>query len=230
MQASRSTKVLDEDQLQPATPSELSQAWEDLVSGRARISGSYSSRSRHFIELVVPNAGVAKRIPSARELSLLTQSFEGLPRKVVADEINRSISSVSSTVCRLLSTFGLPCSCRYAPILPMIMYREQLLMRRASDTLRCPPRSASAARVISVVRPDLALRGQLTSAEHDVLQKLVDGMTYAEVASGRARAHRTICNQVANIYRKLGISGRGALLAWLVDHGTSVEQVAGSVG
>lgn len=230
MQASRSTNVLDGDQLRPATPSELSQAWEDLVSGRARISASYSSRSRHFIELVAPKAHVATRIPSARELSLLTQSFEGSPRKVVADEVNRSISCVSSTVCRLLSTFGLAGGCRYAPILPMIMYREWLLMRRASDILPCSPQSPSAAWVISVVRPDLVLRSQLTGAEQDVLQKLVDGMTYAEVASGRARAHRTICNQVANIYRKIGISGRGALLAWLVDHGTSVEQVVGSVG
>ena len=55
----------------------------------------------------------------------------------------------------------------------------------------------------------------LTTAEEAVLALLLDGHDNATIAEARGTAARTIANQIAGIYRKLGVSSRAELAAKL---------------
>jgi DNA-binding NarL/FixJ family response regulator len=58
--------------------------------------------------------------------------------------------------------------------------------------------------------------GKLSPAEREVARDAVDGRSNAEIAQRRGRTVRTIANQLASIYRKLGVGSR-AELAVLVE-------------
>lgn len=53
----------------------------------------------------------------------------------------------------------------------------------------------------------------LTESEQSVMQLVLEGMSNQEIAKARRRAVRTIANQVASIFRKLGIGSRCELYA-----------------
>ncbi len=55
----------------------------------------------------------------------------------------------------------------------------------------------------------------LTAAESEVVSDVLRGLTNAEIARRRRRSPRTIANQLASIYRKLGVSSRFDLAALL---------------
>ena len=53
----------------------------------------------------------------------------------------------------------------------------------------------------------------LTPAERAVARDAIAGLSNAAIAKKRRRAPRTIANQLAAIYRKLGVGSRAALAA-----------------
>jgi DNA-binding CsgD family transcriptional regulator len=54
----------------------------------------------------------------------------------------------------------------------------------------------------------------LSAAERDVAELAARGLSNTEIARARRVATRTIANQLAGVYRKLGVSGRRELRAW----------------
>lgn len=61
----------------------------------------------------------------------------------------------------------------------------------------------------------------LTEAERDVVTLLLEGRSNQEIATMRGRSYRTIANQLAAIYRKLGVASRTELIAALDASGAS---------
>jgi DNA-binding NarL/FixJ family response regulator len=60
----------------------------------------------------------------------------------------------------------------------------------------------------------------LSPSEWDVACRLVDGESHKAIAAGRGTSPRTVDNQVASLFGKLGIQSRNELAeALLVDHG-----------
>jgi DNA-binding CsgD family transcriptional regulator len=57
------------------------------------------------------------------------------------------------------------------------------------------------------------LTSSLTESERDVMRLILQGKSNSEIARDRRRAVRTIANQVASIFRKLGIGSRCELYA-----------------
>ncbi len=53
----------------------------------------------------------------------------------------------------------------------------------------------------------------LTAAEHAVLSSILDGLTNAQIAARRGTSPRTVANQVATLFRKLGVRSRSELAA-----------------
>ncbi len=60
-------------------------------------------------------------------------------------------------------------------------------------------------------------RWDLTPAEADVAMFAIKGFSIAETAQLRGSAEGTVKAQLNAVYRKAGVSGRGALLGLLVD-------------
>jgi DNA-binding NarL/FixJ family response regulator len=73
-------------------------------------------------------------------------------------------------------------------------------------------------RVISLPRPDSALSCKLSPAECSVVGLLMAGHTHAEIGEVRNRSARTIANQLAAAFNKLGVSGRVELLRYALEN------------
>ena len=53
----------------------------------------------------------------------------------------------------------------------------------------------------------------LTASEADVMTLILEGLSNKEIAKRRGRAVRTIANQIASLFRKLGVNSRSELMA-----------------
>lgn len=58
---------------------------------------------------------------------------------------------------------------------------------------------------------------KLTPAERAVAEAMIDGKSNAEIAKLRGRSVRTIANQIASIFRKLGVGSRAELASRMID-------------
>lgn len=56
-------------------------------------------------------------------------------------------------------------------------------------------------------------RNELSGAEEDVLERLLDGATYNEIADARRTSLGTVRKQVESVYRKVGVRSRAELAA-----------------
>jgi DNA-binding CsgD family transcriptional regulator len=59
----------------------------------------------------------------------------------------------------------------------------------------------------------------LSPAEREILAAVLEGATYAEIARVRGTSARTVSNQVAALFAKLGVRSRVELAAWLAAGG-----------
>jgi DNA-binding NarL/FixJ family response regulator len=55
----------------------------------------------------------------------------------------------------------------------------------------------------------------LTDAERDVAVNLLQALPQREIARRRGRSMRTVANQVASVYRKVGVHGRTEFVAYM---------------
>jgi DNA-binding NarL/FixJ family response regulator len=69
--------------------------------------------------------------------------------------------------------------------------------------------------VLSIPLPRPPEAARLTPAERQVLDLLLRGRSNAAIAGRLGRATRTVANQVAAIFQKLGVNSRGELAAVL---------------
>jgi len=60
----------------------------------------------------------------------------------------------------------------------------------------------------------------LTPAERAVAREVLEGHSNAEIARRRNSSPRTVVNQLAAVYRKLGVSSRAELAATWIDDET----------
>jgi DNA-binding CsgD family transcriptional regulator len=100
--------------------------------------------------------------------------------------------------------------------------------RHAAIALHSPLRGCAdrqfSEQTITVPRPDMALGAWLAPAEHAVINLLIEGHCYAEIATARQTSIRTVANQVASGFRRLGVSGRAELLCLLARWGLDDPQ------
>ena len=75
--------------------------------------------------------------------------------------------------------------------------------------------------LVSFPMPDIDWQKELTEAEISVVHDVLAGLSNAEIGDKRGTALRTVANQVAAIFRKLGVSSRLELsLCVLTDRAT----------
>jgi DNA-binding CsgD family transcriptional regulator len=105
---------------------------------------------------------------------------------------------------------------------------------RAKDDEPKPPPGLMARR-IRARESDLAILwfpvgagSEMTRVEHEIVDLLLAGKRNAEIAAERGTAERTVANQVANIFRKLGVQSRAELVARaaLLGGGTGADDAS----
>jgi DNA-binding CsgD family transcriptional regulator len=75
------------------------------------------------------------------------------------------------------------------------------------------------------VRPAALVAGELTAAEAAVMALAAAGLANEEIARARGRSPRTVANQLASAYRKLGVGSRSELVARLAGVGAAERRV-----
>ena len=67
--------------------------------------------------------------------------------------------------------------------------------------------------------PAVEVPTALSTAEQEVVQLVLEGMSNREIARHRGTSVRTAANQLASIYRKLNVSSRAELATMLAESG-----------
>jgi len=143
--------------------------------------------------------------------------------KAVAFELRMGLSSVAAAIQDCLLGMGIPGRLSQASVL-LTMAACAAHQPEHSPTLGRLSRveaNGEAYWVVSVIRPDLNFPVPLSHAEAAVVRELVAGRSHAQISSLRATSPRTVANQLATVFRKLGVSGRGAVVHKLIQHSLS---------
>jgi DNA-binding CsgD family transcriptional regulator len=197
----------------PVQTIELCQLWHELASGRRQIADCAASDSHYFLLLTRALKRVgARRGIRTRNFHVLNRVLLNPSRKQVSVELGLSTSSIAALSKQSLSSIGLSCTpCTAPPLLIMAAAAacagansgpgataERWILAPHYELVRAP-------------RPELRFASELSRAELEVAQRLLEGKSYAEIARSRKTAARTIANQVASVFRRMSVSGRAEL-------------------
>ena len=103
------------------------------------------------------------------------------------------------------------------------------LDRLLIDPARVDGQLVGSPRLISCALPGASLAARLTPSERSVANLMIEGKTHVEIAADRGTTLRTTANQLASIFAKLGVSGRGELRSKAIREASMVftRKVAG---
>jgi len=183
-------------------PSEALRLWRELVAGRWTLVDHFDADGRHFLFAHVnPEAAASLRELSPRQVSVLRLVREGLAGKRVAGLLGISEGAVSQNLHQAMRKLRL---------------RSLGSLLRVSRLLE-QPRSPSWIVKGEVGAFDLGACHapsripELSAAERQISELLLDGASNSEIAEIRGSVYRTVANQIARIYEKLGVNSRAEL-------------------
>jgi DNA-binding CsgD family transcriptional regulator len=197
---------------------DLSWVWYELVSGNWKFNATFSTADRLYA-LFEPIEPHTARPIAAHHCRVLARYLIGESQKSLAIELGLSPSAVTCRIQYALKAMGLAgCGSRAPLLLAVAAHARQAApaIRGRRSQLALP--DGRSLWVISVRRPDLEFPARLSAAEAAVVRELVAGRSHAQIASLRRTSLRTVANQLAAVFRKLSVSGRGELIACLVSH------------
>jgi DNA-binding NarL/FixJ family response regulator len=198
----------------------LAEVWHELTTGQTRIIDGFITEERCYLRLTLPLGRVRGAALSGRRLSILQGLLCGQSIKALAYDLSLSPSTVSyegKAALRQLGMEGTPCKAN--PLLAMLARAEADEQLDRCARIACYSEADGMFRVIGAPRPDARLAPVLSPAEFAVVRGLLEGRNYLEIARNRGTSTRTVANQLAAAFRRLGVSGRGSLLNHVVCSG-----------
>jgi DNA-binding CsgD family transcriptional regulator len=204
----------------------LSALWTELVSGLCKIEHTeFTEQSCTVVVTRHRVSGVEGARLSSRDTEILERALLEGVRKSVAVDFGLCPSSIAEILRRCFVFMGLSCWPSRIPFLlvmaahakhePDAQRGAKLLLAQNQQFLR---------QTITVARPDNELREWLSPAEYAVTRLLIEGKSYQEMARLRKTSKRTVANQLASAFHRLGISGRAELLCLLAKRKLGSEQ------
>jgi DNA-binding CsgD family transcriptional regulator len=207
---------------------ELSALWDELVAGTCKID-SWSHEPDTWSMVVSRAPAVVGNPPVPlrhRDQEILEHTLLCGIRKIVAVEVGLSCSSIAVIMQSCFQFMGLSC---LPSRIPGLVVAAAHARHRHTTQFRSQMRGSRdrmfTHQSIRVPRPDRALASWLAPAEHAVIALLIEGQSYAEIAQARNTSIRTVANQVASGFRRLGVSGRAELLCLLARWGLDAPEV-----
>ncbi|MEO7037133.1 MAG: helix-turn-helix transcriptional regulator [Polyangiaceae bacterium] len=195
---------------------ELSALWQDLINGKWFVRTGFCSETECFLVLE-PRASAGSRPPPAHVVTMLEQVLTGESQKALAIDASLSRSTVATRCAGCLRNIGKEHTLSRVPTLLLLAAHAARGMKLGSATVRQIAGVNSERWLVSYERPDGVLRATLSDAEREVTRLLVEGRTHTQMARVRKTSPRTIANQLGASFRKLGVSGRTALVSKLLQ-------------
>lgn len=202
---------------------DVARLWRNLARGTRRVVDSFFSEERCYLVLSLEASAAATPI-EGRRLEILEAVLGGLRQKNIAIDLQLAPSTVALNSRLALESLGVDCKPSRAH--PLLMLAARAAQGRARILARCSKFVAVDERelmVISAPRPDRRLDVLLPEAELSVIRRLVEGLSYGDIARRRGTSTRTIANQITAVFRRLKVSGRNELVQRLFG-----EQIAGN--
>jgi DNA-binding CsgD family transcriptional regulator len=192
--------------------------WRGILDGELQLVDRFASGGTRYLVLrPAPASARATATLTRRERQVLDEAVRGMDVAEIALHLGLSPSTVASHRARAFSKLGLAA--------------HDLMLGPLARAYRMTVGSGCWG--VVVLQP-LAERlpDVLTRTERAVATMVVDGHSNAEIAASRGRSVRTIANQVAAVYRKLGVVNRTQLVMKLMgDHDSrSGRRPAGGLG
>jgi DNA-binding CsgD family transcriptional regulator len=205
---------------------DLADLWRALKDGRVFVTGTSCQDGRCFATLSTTPDG--RRTPRTADLTALERVLSGELNKAVAIDLGISASTLSlqcSKALRAIAAETLVSRVSIVLVMAALAARGWPLPHARVD------QRAATGSTVSFELPGARLMGRLTGVETEVLRLTIEGKSHAEIARGRGTSRRTVANQLAAIFRKLGVSGRAALRARAVEeHSREWSAKAGAAG
>jgi DNA-binding NarL/FixJ family response regulator len=195
----------------------LARVWQELRAGQCQIVDSFITEERYYLLLSPPRDGKQRLALSDRRRSLLEGVLCGQSIKALAFDFGLSQSTVFHEAKAALYQLGMECTpCRVNPLVTMLARAALDNQLSRSAKIACFADTETMFRVVGTARPDVRLAPILSPAEFAVIRGLIEGRNYLEIAANRGTSTRTVANQLAAAFRRLGVSGRGSLLNHIV--------------
>lgn len=194
----------------------LSALWTELVSGLCKIE--HTEFTQQTCTVVVTRghrAGVGGTRLSARDTEILERALLEGVRKSVAVDFGLCPSSIAEILRRCFVFMGLSCWPSRIPLLLVMAAHAKHAPEAQRGAAILAQNQQFPRQSISVARPDNELAEWLSPAEYAVTRLLIEGKSYQEMAKLRDTSKRTVANQLASAFHRLGISGRAELLCLL---------------
>ncbi|HKO49936.1 MAG TPA: helix-turn-helix transcriptional regulator [Polyangiaceae bacterium] len=204
----------------------LSALWTELVSGLCKIE--HTEFTQQTCTVVVTRAhrlsGEEGARLSSRDTEILERALLEGVRKSVAADFGLCPSSIAEILRRCFVFMGLSCwPSRIPLLLVMAAHAKYAPDSQRGAKLLLSQNQQFPRQTISVARPDNELSAWLSPAEYAVTRLLIEGKSYQEMAKLRATSKRTVANQLASAFHRLGISGRAELLCLLAQRKLGTE-------
>jgi len=198
----------------------LSALWTELISGFCKVR--QVTFSAQTCDLLVKRQHRAEEPPSlalpARDVEILERALTEGVRKSVAADFKLCPSSVAEILRRCFVFMGLSCwPSRIPLVLVLAAYAKCAPEARSGAKTILAQNQQFERQTISISRPDNELSLRLSPAEYAVTRLLIEGKSYVEIAAIRQTSKRTVANQLASGFHRLGISGRADLLCLLAQ-------------
>ncbi len=200
---------------------ELGMLWRDLVSLRWSAAAGFCSSTHCFLVLERHKNPIEVTPAVARAFTTLERVLTGESQKVLAYDESTSLSTVAARCALGLQSIGPHVTVSGAPLLFILAAHAARGVKLGSALVRPIAGPHEERWLVRCGRPDRELRGPLSKAERDVVRLLVEGRTHAQMSQIRDRSARTIANQLGSVFRKLGVSGRTALVSQLLRDSAS---------
>jgi len=195
---------------------DLGTLWSDLKRLKWFVSAGFCSSTHCFLVLERHRAELPVTRAVARALTTLERVLTGESPKVLAYEESVSTSTVAARCGVGLQSIAAETTVSAAPVLILLAAHSARGIKLGSALVR-PITGAEGERwLVRYERTDREFKAALSEAECEVVRLLVEGRSHAQMSRIRNRSERTIANQLGSAFRKLGASGRTALVAQLL--------------
>jgi DNA-binding CsgD family transcriptional regulator len=187
---------------------DLALLWQRLQNGRLFVADSRCLDGRCFAVLE-RRCGACRPRPGG--VQILERIFHGESQKALANELGLATATVACHSMRALKILSRQHRVSRAPI---VLIMAALAARGLPlGAARFEELYPDARWVISVEVPGRSLRARLSRSEWEVARLAIEGQAHVEIARARGTSVRTIANQLAAVFEKLGMSGRAELRA-----------------
>jgi len=197
-----------------STSVDLGELWCELTAGRIHVVDSFLSETASTLVLCATRPSPeCRRHLRAQKLRVLERVLLKGCQKSVASELGLAPSTIAIIAGNCLRAMGVDSGASRAPVgLVVAAHAFFGLTTLRQGRLATFRHGELDYWLVSVERPDCELAHLLSRAELCVARLLVEGKTHAEMSAVRHTSTRTIANQLASAFAKLGVSGRAELL------------------